>query len=168
LDTHGFKEWFRNFIISIITAAATFLGQQKLYNLEEAKKGLWLSLVVFVSTFILLPVFELAWNFVRAPRKILEDENDQLQTSKDALEARLAEKLQSISPDKWIELSDRFKAAAGVSDFVYADWTRMSTGQEVWSIRGIGSQSECEVLCGLAGTMLLKSPNVEGLLSEKV
>ncbi len=79
-DTPSVKqEWTRNLLVSIAAGIATFGVQYVLYGREEAVKGAWLSLAVFLSVFVLFPVIEFIWNFLRAPRRILEDENQELE-----------------------------------------------------------------------------------------
>lgn len=78
LDTQGFREFRRNTYSSLSVALFVFLAQAGFYGLEDAVKDFWVALVAFIAAFVLLPVIELVANFVRSPRRILEEENADL------------------------------------------------------------------------------------------
>jgi hypothetical protein len=167
-DTAGLSEWLRNSIISGCTVV-TFFGRYVLYSRQEAMKAMWLSILVFIGTFILLPMFELAWNFVRAARRMLEEQLDLEKAARLAAEerARTAELAPALNAH-WRELAAKFEQETKfASAQLQTDFQDNKITRWEWTFSS-DRDGACETLCEYAGTLLLKSTNVSATLSPGV
>lgn len=93
-DTKGFNEWGRNAIISLVPAAAIYTWRWFRAPSADALAVDWsdflVAIVTFIVAFVLIPVVELSANYIRAPRRILDDENKQLRAGLLKLEGEVA------------------------------------------------------------------------------
>ncbi len=98
-DTSGLREWKRTAYSSVFVAIFVFLVQAWLYrDLEGAANDFWVAAIAFVASLVMLPVIELVANFIKAPLRILKDENDAL-LEKNREQEQLISQLQTrLSP----------------------------------------------------------------------
>jgi hypothetical protein len=74
-DTKGFDQWWRNAWVSIIPALS--IGAWRFWRGEATDVTLLdfgVAVATFVIAFCLLPIIELSVNYLRAPRRIAEDQ----------------------------------------------------------------------------------------------
>lgn len=167
-DTAGLKGWLRNSIISGCIAVFTFLARYALNSRQEAMKGVWLSMLVFIGTFILLPMSEFAWNFLRAARRMLEQQLDLEKAARLAAEERA--RTAALAPAlnaHWRELAAKFEQTKFASAQLQTDFQDNKITRWEWTFSG-DRDGACETLCEYAGTLLLKSTNVSATLSPGV
>lgn len=91
-DTKGFVEWRRNTAIALVAVIVEYWASAWL-GAAAAMNDVGAALITFVVIFALLPIMELGWNYLRAPRRIAEANNLGLQDELAGLRDRIAQHL---------------------------------------------------------------------------
>lgn len=155
-DTSLLTHWRRNLCIALAAllikfALRWFLGE----DWGKAVSELSSALLTVVVAFFLVPVVEFALNYVRAPRRILQDKVNEQQEIIIEQQRQLNEKRRQAKREDWIELAKSFKE---IDLDIRADWHKAGNGAESWGLMGGSQRTKCKSLCALAGALLVRSP----------
>jgi hypothetical protein len=151
---------------AIATAIGAWFIRRHFNEPGELVSDLWFIVLAAIVGAVVVPILKFIWNFIKAPHRILEEENAVLvQSNKEAeshIKALTAES--HAGAKQWREMAERF---AKEDKFIGAQWNRTSAGSELWHFSG-GNTHNIEALCRIAGTMLIKSQRVARELPSSV
>jgi len=143
-------------ILCAVSALLPFLPakwSERFYSLNYLPKLPWYVWVIGFLTLAILVVFE--------------GGHRQLESQKAHHRAEMQKAAIRPLPTAadWKDLASRF---AKLNPDARADWNRTGSGEELWHICGGGNIAELKALCGLAGAILVKSPQILIGLPEAV
>jgi hypothetical protein len=166
-DTSGFDRWRWNLFVAILAAGVTYaLSRRFGRNAADSMTDLYIAIGVIAVVFLLCPVFEFAYEYFKAPKRILANRVTKLEVELAKREQQIAAQSRDWNTE-WKECGDRF---AGFSAYLRADWTQHESrgNEETWRFADDLQAANFSSLANLCGEMLLASPMVQQNIPDAI